>query len=366
MKRKRTTNFFTRVMVTLFAVSFICTMGVSVTGASAADDIAALKARVAALEEKVAKINEYASNSYPMLPTIIAKPWVKISDDPALRPEGLAFDRQGNLFMCAVDTGEIFKIAPDKTVKSFFKDPRMTNCASIDIHKDGRLFFCTYHNGKIVTLNPDGTGYTEILSEFAGKKAFPDDMIFDKMGNFYVTCENGSPMDRTSVVYHVSSDLKVVTPVVEHLLGANGISLVQGFYGEEKRMMVGLSTSNTLMRVDLQADGIHPIPGTAGLGYVGYFDGACLDSQVADSADNIYQCIYSGGRIVVFETQKLLFEPIAQVIIPERMQGKHLLTLSVTIKPGTDEGYVTAGGAGGAWIYTFKALAPAMTPFSHQ
>lgn len=70
------------------------------------------------------------------------------------------------------------------------------------------------------------------------------------------------------------------------------ISLVKGFYEDEKHMMVGLSTSNTLMRVDLQADGIHPIPGTAGLGYMGYFDGA--------------------------------------------------------------------------WIYTFKALAPAMPPFSHQ
>ena len=366
MTRENVTRSFTSVMVLIFAFYFICTMFALVTNVSASDDIAALKARITALEKKVSRINDNASNSYPMLPTITAQPWVKISDDPALRPEGLAFDRQGNLFMCAVDTGEIFKITPNKKVKSFLKDPRMTNCAAIDIHKDGRLFFSTYHNGKIIAVNADGTGFTEILAEFAGKKAYPDDMIFDKAGNFYIACENGSPMDRTSVVYHVSSDLKVVTPVVENLLGANGISLVKGFGGDEKRLMVGLSTSNTLMRVDLQPDGIHPIHGTAGLGYVGYFDGACLDSQIADSANNIYQCIYSGGRIIVFETQNLLFEPIAQVIIPERKQGKHLLTLSVTIKPGTNTGYVTAGGAGGAWIYTFKALAPAMTPFSHR
>ena len=71
--------------------------------------------------------------------TIIAEPWVKVTDDSNISLEGLAFDREGNLYVCSIYTGDIWKITPDKKVTIIPKDPRITECASIDIHRDGRF-----------------------------------------------------------------------------------------------------------------------------------------------------------------------------------------------------------------------------------
>jgi lactonase len=69
------------------------------------------------------------------------------------------------------------------------------------------------------------------------------------------------------------------------------------------------------------------------------------------------------GRILVFGKYGL---PIHNILIPDRDEGKHRKTSSISIKPGTDEGYLVASGIGGAWVFTFKALAEAYQPFSHK
>ena len=69
------------------------------------------------------------------------------------------------------------------------------------------------------------------------------------------------------------------------------------------------------------------------------------------------------GRIVILNDSGI---PIANVLLPGRDEGKQLMSTNLALKPGTKEAYITAGGAGGATIFRFQALAEGVTLFSHQ
>jgi lactonase len=307
--------------------------------------------------------------------TIIAEPWVKVTNDPNISLEGLAFDREGNLYVCSIYTGDIWKITPDKKVTTIPKDPRITECASIDIHRDGRFFLCTLGAGKIVSIHPDGTGYAEIVTKLPdGMPCVPDDGVFDSHGNFYFNNIIGNFADPTGGVYRLSADLKTVVLVQGNLIGPNGICITDGFEGKEKRILVSEWGGNRYIRMDLQKDGVTPLLGGMGLQPVGYAHGFGLGSNIIDESGHWYVCSWMGGRIFIIDTSKNFYEPIAQVLVPRREQGINRETTSVTIRPGTDEGYMTAdsrpdftGVTGeGAWIMRFKALGKALTPYSHQ
>lgn len=310
------------------------------------------------------------SAQWSTIENIIAEPWVKVSDDPHVALEGLAFDRAGNLYVCNIRPGEIFKITPDKKVVSVFKDPRLPECASIDIHKDGRLFLCTLFDKRIVSIKPDGTGFTEIVTNLPHLEAcMPDDGVFDSQGNFYFTNIVGNVVGPVGGIYRLSADLKSVRLVQGGLAALNGICLTTGYMGPEKRILATGYGSNRLLSIDLSADGVTPMMHALGLRVVGYLHGGGLDSATMDQDDNWYVCSYKGGRIFVIDASKEYFEPIAQILTPGRDKGVQRETASVVIKPGTNEGYMTActhGEKGGAWIMKFKAFGKGVIPYSHQ
>ncbi|MDU2138008.1 MAG: lactonase, partial [Staphylococcus warneri] len=121
------------------------------------------------------------------LQTIIAEPWVEISDK-GLQLEGLNFDRDGQLFLLDVFEGNIFKVNPDtKEVTRPFKSKK-ENPAAIKIHKDGRLFICYLGDfkstGGIFATTDKGDQFEEIISELNTEYCI-DDMVFDRKGGFY-------------------------------------------------------------------------------------------------------------------------------------------------------------------------------------
>jgi lactonase len=306
--------------------------------------------------------------------TINAEPWIKISElvcEPGkiqLLLEGLAFDRDGNLFVSSVYTGEIWKITPDKKVESFFKDERVHAVSSIDIHKDGRLFLTTLHQGTIVAINPDGSGYTEILSSKDvpnGDSILPDDLIFDEKGNFYFTSASGQANNPTGKIYWVSSDFKIVKLVTGNLAWPNGIVLTEGMMGKNTRLIVDEFCGNRLLRIDLLPPELTtPLP-SWGVGVIDNLNGGIGgDSISLDAEHNVYVNQIGAGKVIIYSASTV--EPVAQIVIPDREKGVGKFNTSVAFMPGTDTGFMTASGSTGAWIYKFKALAPAFTLFSHQ
>jgi lactonase len=109
-------------------------------------------------------------------------------------------------------------------------------------------------------------------------------------------------------------------------------------------------------------DGITPNPIDGVI--VAYYSTGCPgpDSNKVDVDGNLYQCIMGQGRAVVLDEHGI---PIANVVVSGCTEGKGLRTSNLAFKPGTNEGYITTSGVGGAWIYKFTGIAEGLRLFSH-
>lgn len=97
-----------------------------------------------------------------------------------------------------------------------------------------------------------------------------------------------------------------------------------------------------------------------------HFTGPAPDSMRADSDGNLYVAIYGQGRVLAFNRNGI---PIGQVLLPGRDEGRNLRSISMAIRPGTDDLYiVTSDGEGGqgATILHAKAFEGALRLYSHQ
>jgi len=256
----------------------------------------------------------------------------------------------------ALNAGKIFKVGPDKKISTVYSQPGLAPCG-LAIHKDGRLFVVCI-SGQILSMNPDGSNATEIRTRYWGKPVRPNDCVFDSKGNLYVTDWTGTLFDPTGGVYRFSADFKTVQPVVQNMAGPNGILLSP----EGNVLWVGEMLRNGLIRIELLPDGVS-LPPITPVTCVYYFSGLPgPDGSAIDSKGQVYQAINFQGRVVVLRAGV----PIAQVVIPGRDEGKHILVTNAAFKPGTSEVYLTLAGKDGGWIYTFPGLAEGLKLFSHQ
>lgn len=288
------------------------------------------------------------------LPTIQAEPWVQIGESPALFLEGPAFDRNGNLYISSLLESRVLKITPDKKVTTILEQPGLLP-NGIAFHKDGRMFIAC-SGGKLISLNPDGTNLTYITVRHQGKPVVFNDLVFNSKGDLYVTDFIGHVGNPTGGVYRFSANFTKVEPVVEGLALANGI----GFTPSGKELWVVETGRAELVYVQLLEDGITIRP-PAGCTVPYKFTGGGCDSMTVDATGNTYVCINGHGRIVVLNPKGI---PIANILIPGRDEGMHLAVTNVKFKPGTDEAYTTLSGKGGGWVYKFKGLAKGVTLFS--
>lgn len=291
------------------------------------------------------------------LPTIEAEPWFQIAPAPETFLEGPAFDRNGDLFVTSPPSGIVYKITPQKELSIIFQDEKVTVNGSA-FHKDGRLFVVCL-SGELLVIHPDDYKAIPLYPKHEGNNLSMNDLVFDPKGNMYITDFTGTIMHPTGGVYYVSPDAVMVKPILTHLASPNGISLSP----KGDVLWVGESTRNTVTRIGLLEDGITLNPVAAVLPV--YHSTGCPgpDSNKVDAAGNLYQCIIGQGRIVVLNMQGI---PVANVVIPGRDEGKCLRSSNLAFKPGTDEGYITSSGQGGAWIYNFRGLAEGLPLFSHQ
>jgi lactonase len=291
-------------------------------------------------------------------PTVVAEKWLQVTEKPG-GPEGLIFDRQGNLYLVVVGDGLVLKSVPPYTELTTVFGPSKSRFATVKIHKDGRLFLCDLgerqgyrgdNTGRIIALRPDGSNLEVIVP--AGTYT-PDDMVFDDKGGFYFTDfkdYTDASNAANGAVYYVSPDFKTITPVLKNLASPNGIALSK----DGKTLWVTETFSQQLHRLALGPDGI-------GLSLYGHmipyrFNGfGGPDSAVIDNDDNLYVAYFGAGKVMVFN---LLGNLIGQVLIPGRDAGYMLSSTTVALVPGTSDLIIGAGDfAGrGAWLFKAKAF----------
>ena len=291
--------------------------------------------------------------------TVVAENWLLVTEEP-VAPEGLIFDRDGNLYLVVVGNGSVLKSAPPYKELMTVYGPSESRFATVKIHRDGRLFLCDLgekqgyggdNTGGIIAMRPDGSNMEVIVPPGAYT---PDDMVFDDKGGFYFTdFKDYTDVSNTAngAVYYVSPDFKTITPVLQNLASPNGIALSKN----GKTLWVTETFNQRLHRLALADDGTtlslygHIIP----YQFSG-FGGP--DSAMIDDDDNVYVAYFGAGKVMVFN---LLGNLIGQVLIPGREVGYMLSTTTMAIIPGTNDLLIGAGDfAGrGAWIFKAKTFA---------
>ncbi len=291
------------------------------------------------------------------LPTIVAEPWLSLEGerDPLL--EGPAFDRSGNLFVPRPSLGEVCRITPDGKTDTVFRKPGfMLNGSAF--HRDGRLYVGCL-SGELLILNPESGEYTAPKPTFEGMPLSMNDLVFDDQGRLFVTDYKGIYGMAMGGVYCLNESGEILCRLAGGLTSANGISLSP----DKRTLWVSETKQNTVLSIGLGPDGMS-------LDFIGgvtcaYRSTGCAgpDSNKVDAAGNLYQCIMGQGRIVVLNRTGI---PVANVLLKGREEGFGLLSANLAFKPGTKEGYVTAGGRGGAQIFRFEGLAEGLKLYSHS
>ncbi len=291
------------------------------------------------------------------LPIIEAEFWCEIDPGSEVFIEGPAFDLEGNLIVTAPPQGTVYRIDTQKRISRIFEQEGVIVDGAA-FHRDGRLFIVCI-SGELLTMNPDGSDVNFLYPKYHDESLAMNDLVFDDHGNIYVTDFKGTPVDPIGGVFRLSSDFKAVIPVLIGLASPNGISITP----EGNALWVGETTGNRITRIALLEDGvtIHPMESVT---HVFYSTGmAGPDSNKVDKDGNLYQAIMGQGRVLVLNRMGI---PVANVVIPGHEEGRCLRTSNLAFKPGTDEGYITASGEGGAWICRFKGLAEGLPLFSHK
>ena len=295
---------------------------------------------------------DYETNCNPIppgekdLPTQTAEYFVKVTDVIPTHLEGVCFDRTGdNMYFCSTDIGRVFKLdMKTKELKIIWEDEGLRSFG-IKMHKDGRIFACCFGTKRkpgVYVLSPEGEEL-EVLLE--GQEI--DDLIFDRDGGFYASKFIGNVYDPAGGVYYVSPDFKTVTPYAENLAAPNGVALSK----DEKILWITEYCGGRLLRT--------PVGG--GWGSVPYhftgFHGP--DSCEIDDDDNLYVACTFQGRIMVFNRDGF---PIGQILTPKREEGRNLISTHATLRPGTDEVYISCSDDTtdeGSWIFKAKGFAKA-------
>jgi lactonase len=292
------------------------------------------------------------------LPTVIAAPYFKVSDEP-LTLEGPAYDRDGNLLFVNIYGGQVLKLSRGGALSVVYEDPHLRP-AGIAIHRDGRIFVAgvgDFKSGTVIALNPDGNERQIIVGPDQG--VVPDDLVFDSHGGFYFTDFKGTATRPAGGVYYVTPDFTSVIPALPDMCGANGIALSP----DEKVLWATEFCAGRLHRVDLVGSAT-PAPFGSTVPY--HFIGRAPDSMRTDAEGNVYVAMNYQGRILVFSPYGI---PIGQIVLPGRDQNHFLKSTSLAFVPGSSEVVIVSRddiGGNGAMIFRAGALSHGTQLFSHQ
>lgn len=277
-------------------------------------------------------------------------------------PEGPAFDTEGRLwFVNAFGDAESTIVHRLDTgtgeLTGVYRGDNLF--ASLVIHRDGRLWLAEFGGGehgggRLASMAADGTGLRTEVGEFDGTAIVPDDLVFDRDGNVYYNDFQGTIEQPTGRVIRRTAD-GAQTLFADGLAHPNGIAL----NARQTRLFVSDHLTNRLLSWAVGPDGL------SSDGQVhSYFSGGRVDSTTLDSADNIYQASFGGGRVDVLNR---FGTPIA-VITPDSDDpyADYPICTHVAIRPGAGEGILLAGGPLGIGVFRFAALADGLIPFSHS
>ena len=226
-------------------------------------------------------------------------------------PEGLAVDKEGNIYTGMAPTGEIRKITPQGEVSTFanLPSPGPTGLMlGLEFDQAGNLYVAM-NSGDAKThgvwkVSGDGSKQELFASIKAG--TFPNVVTFDSEGNLYVSDTIGGEIfkvDQAGTVSSWKQDQLMVGKEPPGLMpfpiGANGLA----FDGAGENLYVANTELGRIVRISVNADGS---AGEAAVFFEDLDKMGLPDGIVFDDADNLYVAVVGNDRIVKISPQAAL------------------------------------------------------------
>jgi gluconolactonase len=251
-------------------------------------------------------------------------------------PEGPAFDRNKNLFLVDVDTGDISKISPKGHVNTFFNTGGAPNGAKF--HINGDLYVADREKG-IIAISPNGNIRVVVDNDQGKRFNGPNDLAFDLSGNLYFTDPHGSSAENPfGCVYRFSSSGEL-TCLASGLAFPNGLVLSQ----DERYLFVANTRKNRILRYVLD-------PPVRSYLFSQLSGGWGPDGMAFDVTGNLYVAHYGGGDV-------LIVDPKGEIIERVPIGGLHPTNVAFG-GPGRKTLYVTEVETGS--VYCFNADHPGL------
>jgi sugar lactone lactonase YvrE len=217
-------------------------------------------------------------------------------------PEGLAVDRDGNIFVSIATTGEVKKITTGGNVSTFAQLPPpgsgfmlgMEFSASGDLYIAMASFDPSSHGVWKVAKNGDAELFAAL-----DITSFPNVVTFDQAGNVFVSDTVGGGVWKVdkqgnATSWKVDPLLAGITPVVNPLglpLGANGLAFDAG----GSNLYVAVTEHGRIVRVPVNADGS---AGEASVFFEDLEKMGLPDGMVFGDSGNLYVAVVGNDRVV--------------------------------------------------------------------
>ena len=211
-------------------------------------------------------------------------------------PEGPAFDRNKNLFVVNIDTGDISKISPKGQVKVFVNTGGAPNGAKF--HPNGDLYVADRAKG-IIAISPNGDIRVVVDNDCGKKLNGPNDLVFDTRGNLYFTDPHGSSAeDPFGCVYRISSHGEMAC-LASGLAFPNGLVLSP----DGKYLFVAITRKNRILRYVFD-------PPVRSYLFSQLSGGWGPDGMAFDVAGNLYVAHYGGGDVLIVNHEGEIIERV--------------------------------------------------------
>lgn len=287
----------------------------------------------------------------------LAESWFTVSPDNNIL-EGAIFDANGNLVFCDVSKRKVLRITPDRKLSTLLELADLS-AGGLAFHPDGRLFMAALDlptgKGAVLAWSPESGKIETIIPVESGY--WPNDLVFAPDGGFYFSNFRRASASPAGGIYYVSPDFKQIEAVIPDLDQANGVALSP----DGKSLWATEFAKNRLHRAIL-TDPVTISPVGAAVPY--HFIGAAPDSMRIDDKGNVYAALYGQGRVMIFNANGL---PIGQVLLPERENGKNLLSTSLAINPENREMFIVSSNeeeGQPAQIFKSNALSSGQMPLN--
>jgi len=209
--------------------------------------------------------------------------------------EGPVFDREGNLWFVEIGSGCIARITSAGKYENIIDLGYKWGPNGMKFDRNGNLIICHRQRG-ILELNPDTLKVRTIVPDFYGKKFNgPNDLILDSKGWAYFTDPWTTGVHNpTGAVYRVNLNTGVIFKLMDNLAFPNGIQLSE----DEKILYIGECATDRVIQAILTEDGLSA-------GWVSIWTrmsnpgGGGPDGMCYDVKGNVYVAIWDAGGVAV-------------------------------------------------------------------